>query len=61
MGAKGNTIEVIRGSSAKLPHHRGLTLIYPMENEMPLVCHIIERQGCGYIIKDDKSINERTG
>jgi hypothetical protein len=27
---------------------------------MPLVCHIIERQGCGYIIKDDKNINERT-
>jgi len=27
---------------------------------MPFVCHVIERQGCGYTIKDDESLNERT-
>jgi hypothetical protein len=59
MGAKGDTIGVIRGSSAKLPYHKGLVLIYPMKNETLLVRHIIERQGCGYTMKDDKSVNER--
>ncbi len=31
-----------------------------MENEAAFVHHVIERQGCGYIIKDDKSLNEKT-
>jgi hypothetical protein len=41
-GAKRNTIGVTKGANVKLPHHRGLALIYPMENEMPLVCHVVE-------------------
>jgi hypothetical protein len=31
-----------------------------MENEMPLVCHVVEWQGYGYIIENDESLNERT-
>jgi hypothetical protein len=31
-----------------------------MENEMPLVHHVIEWWGCGFTIKDDKGLNERT-
>jgi hypothetical protein len=30
-GAKQNTIRVTRGTNAKLPHHKGFTLVYPME------------------------------
>jgi len=37
--AKQDTIGVIRGTNAKLPHHRGLMLIYPVENEMPFLHH----------------------
>jgi len=59
-GARRNTVGVIRGASANLPHHRGLTLTYPMEKKTPLVHHIIEWQGCSYIIKDNESLNERT-
>jgi hypothetical protein len=59
-GAKQDAIGVIRGASAKLPHHKGLTLTYPMENETPLVHHVIERHGCDYTIKNDESLNERT-
>jgi hypothetical protein len=59
-GAKQNTIGVIKRISAKLPLHRGLALIYSMENETTFVHHIIERQGCGYIMEDDESLNERT-
>jgi hypothetical protein len=58
--AKRNSIGVIRKTSAKLPHHSGLALAYPMENEMPLVRHVIEWQGCGYTIEDDENLNERT-
>jgi hypothetical protein len=32
-----------------------------MENETSCVHHIVEWQGCGYIIKNNKSLNERTG
>jgi hypothetical protein len=38
----------------------GLSLTYPMENEMPLVHHVVEWWGCGYIIEDDKGLNEKT-
>jgi hypothetical protein len=31
-----------KGASVKLPHHKGLVLAYPMENEMPFVHHTIE-------------------
>jgi hypothetical protein len=47
-------------TSAKLPHHKGLALIYPMENKMLVVHHIIKQQGCSHTIKDSKSLNERT-
>jgi hypothetical protein len=30
-----------------------------MENEIPLIHHAIEWQGCDCIIKDDKSLNEK--
>jgi hypothetical protein len=40
--AKQNTNGVVGGASAKLPHCIGHALIYPMENKMPLVHHIIE-------------------
>jgi hypothetical protein len=45
---------------ASLPHCMGPTLTYLMENEMPLVHHIVEQRGCSYIIEDDKGLNERT-
>jgi hypothetical protein len=57
---KRDFIRVMKGTNAKLPHHRGLTLSYPMENKTPFVCHVIKRQGCGYTIKENKSLNERT-
>jgi hypothetical protein len=58
--AKQNAIGVVRGTSAKLPHYMGPTLVYLIENEMPLVHHVVERWGCGYIDKDNKDLNERT-
>jgi hypothetical protein len=59
-GAKQDTIGVVGGTNAKLPHCMGPSLAYPMENEMSLVHHIVEQGGCGYIIKDDKGLNENT-
>jgi hypothetical protein len=59
-GAKQNTIGVIRGVNAKLPHHRGLALAYLMKNEMSLVHNIVERQGCDYTIENNESLNEKT-
>ncbi len=41
-GEKQNTIEVTIRTNAKLPYHRGLLLAYPMENEMPLVHHVVK-------------------
>jgi hypothetical protein len=38
----------------------GLALTYRMENEMPLVHHVVERWGCGYTNEDDKGLSERT-
>jgi hypothetical protein len=35
-------------------------LAYSMENKMPFVHHIIEWQGCGYIVEDDKSLNKKS-
>jgi hypothetical protein len=59
-GAKQNNIRVIRGGNANLPHHKSFMLTYPMKNGTPLVHHVIKWQGCGYIIKDNESLNERT-
>jgi hypothetical protein len=59
-GAKQNTIGVARRTNAKLPHCMGLVLIYPMEDNMPFVHHVIERWGCDYTIENDKSLNEKT-
>ncbi len=59
-GAKWNTIGVITKASAKLPHHRGLALVYTMENETPFIHHVVEWQGCDYTIEDDENLNERT-
>jgi hypothetical protein len=42
-GGKRNTIGVIKGTHAKLSHQRGLALTYLMENEMPLVPHVVEQ------------------
>jgi hypothetical protein len=40
--AKRNTIGVIRGTSVKLSHYMGPTLVYPMENKMPFVHHVVD-------------------
>jgi hypothetical protein len=58
--AKCDTIGGIRGASAKLPHHKGLVLTYPVENEMPFIHHVVKRHGCDYTIKNDENLNERT-
>jgi hypothetical protein len=50
---------VTKRTSAKLPHHKGLALIYPVENKTTFVHHTIERHGCSCIIEDNKSLNER--
>jgi hypothetical protein len=57
---KRNTIGVVGKINAKLPHCTNLVLVYPMENQMSLVHHVVERCRCGYIDKDDKCLNERT-
>jgi len=59
-GAKQNTIGVVGGASAKLPHCKGPPLTYSMENEMSLVHHATERWGCDYTNKDSKGLSERT-
>jgi hypothetical protein len=40
--AKWYTIGITRGTSAKLPHHWGHVLTYPMENKMPFVHHVVK-------------------
>ncbi len=35
-------IVVTRGTNAKLSYHKNRVLTYPMENEMPLVHHIVK-------------------
>jgi len=58
--AKRNTIGVVGGASAKLPHCMCLALTYPMKNKMPLVHHIVKRWGCSYIDEDNKHLSEKT-
>jgi hypothetical protein len=58
--AKQNTIMVIGGASAKLPHCTCHALTYSMEKKMPLAHHAIEQWGCTYTNKDNKGLNERT-
>ncbi len=57
---KRNTIGVIKKTSVKLPHHRGLALTYLMENGMSFVHHVIEQHGCDYTIEDNENLNEKT-
>jgi len=52
--------DIIGVTNAILPHSTSLALIYPMENEMPLMHHVVEWWGCGYTLEDDKGLNERT-
>jgi hypothetical protein len=59
-GLKQNTIGVIKGTNAKLPHHRGFALAYPMEDKTPFVHHVVKQHGCSYTIKENESLNERT-
>jgi hypothetical protein len=54
--AKRNTIGVVR----ELATCMDPMLAYPMENEMPLVYHVVERWGCNYIDENNKGLNERT-
>jgi len=42
-GQNKDTIRVTRRANAKLAHHRGLVLRYPMENEMSLAHHAIKQ------------------
>jgi hypothetical protein len=58
--AQQNTIGVVGGTKAKPSHYTSPMLTYPMENKMPFVHHTIEQWGCGYTIKDNKGLNERT-
>jgi len=55
-----DTIGITRGINAKQPHHKGLVLVYPVENKTPLIHHIGKRYGCGCIIEDDESQDGRT-
>ncbi len=57
---KRNITRVVAKTSAKLPHYTGIVLVYPMENEMPFVHHVVERWGCGNTIENNKGLNERT-
>jgi hypothetical protein len=41
--AKGDTIGVVRGSNAKLPHHKGHVPAYLMENEMSFLHQIVKQ------------------
>jgi len=58
--AKWDTNGVVGGASAKLPHCIGHALIYPMENEMPFVHHVVEQWGFNYTNKNNKGLSERT-
>ncbi len=37
----------------------GLVLIYPMENELLLVHHVVKQWGCNYTIKGNRTLNEK--
>ncbi len=58
-GAKQDTIVVTKGANASC-HIIGFVLIYLMENEMPLIHHVVKQHGCDCTIKDDKGLNGRT-
>jgi hypothetical protein len=58
--AKRDTIGVVKRINVKLSHCIGLMLIYPMENKMPFVHHVVEWWGCHYTNEDGKSLNENT-
>jgi hypothetical protein len=58
--SKQDTVGVVGGASAKLPHCTSLALDYLMENEMPFVNHIVKWWGCSYTIENDKGLNGRT-
>jgi hypothetical protein len=58
--AKQDTIGVVGGTSANLPHCIGHVLTYPMENKMSFVHHVIKQWRCGYKNEDDKGLSERT-
>jgi hypothetical protein len=58
--AKQQTIGVIRRVNAKVSHYMGPSLIYPMENKMLFVHHVIKQWGCGYKIENIKGLNEKT-
>jgi len=38
----------------------GRSLIYPMENKMLFIHHVIKQWGCGYKIENIKGLNEKT-
>jgi len=42
-GVKEDTIRVVRGTNAKLPHHWGHVPTYLVENEMSFKHHIIRQ------------------
>jgi hypothetical protein len=66
--AKQNTIGVVRGVNAKLPHCTGHALVYSMENKMSHVYHSIKMVGIWLYIrtwqklkwKDSKTSNVET-
>jgi hypothetical protein len=58
-GAKQDTIGVIEGTNAKLPHHRGLMPTYQMENEIPFVHHVVKRRDVVVQLRTTKTKMER--
>jgi hypothetical protein len=38
----------------------GPMLVYPMENEMSLIHHVVEQWGCGYTNENNQSPIEKT-
>jgi hypothetical protein len=42
-GQNKNTIGVTKQRNAKQPHHKGIVLVYPMENQIPII-HDVEEQ-----------------
>ncbi len=50
---------VTKKTNAKLPHHKGCAS-YQVENEMPLIHHVVKHQGYNYTIEDEENLNGRT-
>ncbi len=57
-GAKQNTVEVIEGTNAKLPHPRGLVRTYQMKNEMSFVHNVIKHRDVVVQLKTTKTKKE---